>query len=389
MELAVVGRQERSRRQRQGRSVGPAGAESKKVVMLNLGEEDVRDQDAVRLVFQKNQKMIKYLFGRYSAGHASTAGAANFQAPGHSQGRAVALAEAIKMLRELGVSQQAVSKNDAAQIVKLVNKQHGRADPQPKLDYDGFVEFILQTAYFLYRDQHQEDPKRCLVELLKSFTKNSLSARAPMPLPPYQEGGADLASMSEAQRDKVAQLEAFAQRQPNYVPPEGYSTYKELQQVTSYKVPPSFPIKESQRISLEILDELLFSAIGKHFLEPIVAVQQVTKFRPKFQHGRISYQLPDNSPIVRSAEPSSRRARSERRLSPLRGQSAKAEAMLQRQSAKVDPAESETKASSNRPPLPAKAAGRPPKNRALQQKLQDMEREADEQQQREARFKRR
>lgn len=92
---------------------------------------------------------------------------------------------------------------------------------------------------------------------------------------------------------------------------------------------------------------------------------------------------------MRSAEPSSRRARSERRLSPIRNQSARADVVLQRNSAKVDPAESDTKASSNRPPLPAKATGKPPKNRALQQKLQELEREAGEQQQREARFKRR
>ena len=57
---------------------------------------------------------------------------------------------------------------------------------------------------------------------------------------------------------------------------------------------------------------------------------------------------------------------------------------------RADHTESDTKASSNRPPLPAKPiSGKPPKNRFLQKKVEDMEKEAGEKQQREARFKRR
>ena len=100
--------------------------------------------------------------------------------------------------------------------------------------------------------------------------------------------------------------------------PEGYTSFKELQQVSTYKVPASLPIEESKRVALEIFDELLFKAVGMHFLEPIMELKQVAKVRPKFQHGRVLHTVDTDLPIVRSAEPSSRRARSERRLSPIR-----------------------------------------------------------------------
>lgn len=77
-------------------------------------------------------------------------------------------------------------------------------------------------------------------------------------------------------------------------------------------------MNENKRIALEMFDEILFKAVGVHFLEPMMELKQVMKVRPKFQHGRIVHQNDDLGPIIRSAEPSSRRARSERRLSPIR-----------------------------------------------------------------------
>lgn len=62
---ALVHRVEKSRKQRQ--SMGNRNqlqGDGRKIQIFNLEEEELRDQEAVRLVFQRNQKMIKYLFGR-------------------------------------------------------------------------------------------------------------------------------------------------------------------------------------------------------------------------------------------------------------------------------------------------------------------------------------
>ena len=53
-----------------------------------------------------------------------------------------------------------------------------------------------------------------------------------MPLPPYQEppNASDItASMNEGQREKVRMLEKILVTKPNYMLPEGYTSFKELQ----------------------------------------------------------------------------------------------------------------------------------------------------------------
>lgn len=52
----------------------------------------------------------------------------------------------------------------------------------------------------------------------------------PMPLPPYSEATTDTTiNMNEGQREKVRMLERILVSQPNYMLPEGYISYKELQ----------------------------------------------------------------------------------------------------------------------------------------------------------------
>ena len=51
-----------------------------------------------------------------------------------------------------------------------------------------------------------------------------------MPLPPYSEATTDTTiNMNEGQREKVRMLERILVSQPNYMLPEGYISYKELQ----------------------------------------------------------------------------------------------------------------------------------------------------------------
>ena len=132
-------------------------------------------------------------------------------------------------------------------------------------------------------DECKNEARKCFIELLKLFTRNSQRGHNPMPLPPYQETTTDTTtSMNEGQREKVRQLEKILVNQPNYMLPEGYSSYKELQQISSYKMPTSLPVSDSKRASLEILDEILFKALGMHFIEPTMELRQVMKVRPKF-----------------------------------------------------------------------------------------------------------
>lgn len=46
-------------------------------------------------------------------------------------------------------------------------------------------------------------------------------------------------------------------------------------------------IGESKTIALEMLDEVLFDAVGIHLLEPIVRLRTMNRVRPKLALGRI------------------------------------------------------------------------------------------------------
>ena len=48
-----------------------------------------------------------------------------------------------------------------------------------------------------------------------------------------------------------------------------------------YIVHPNVAIDESQKVVIELLDEIFFSSLGVHFLEPIVVETTIKKIVPK------------------------------------------------------------------------------------------------------------
>jgi hypothetical protein len=53
--------------------------------------------------------------------------------------------------------------------------------------------------------------------------------------------------------------------------------------VTSYVIPKYFPIKESKRVAVEILDEIFAKAFGTHILEPMSELKETLKARPNLK----------------------------------------------------------------------------------------------------------
>ena len=50
--------------------------------------------------------------------------------------------------------------------------------------------------------------------------------------------------------------------------PEGYTKDIEREVVNHYVIPSYFPIKEEQRVAMEVLDEIFAISLGVHILEP-------------------------------------------------------------------------------------------------------------------------
>jgi len=66
---------------------------------------------------------------------------------------------------------------------------------------------------------------------------------------------------------------------PNFVIPEGYSKVPEKEVVDVYQLPESLPVPESQRVAIEVLDDILSSKFGFHFLEPVT--KSIVRYKVK------------------------------------------------------------------------------------------------------------
>ena len=70
-------------------------------------------------------------------------------------------------------------------------------------------------------------------------------------------------------RELLLAIEEKLNKYPNYPVPEGFTKAVEKTPVYSYKVPDCAVkfLKESKVMATEVMDEILFQALGIHFLE--------------------------------------------------------------------------------------------------------------------------
>ena len=69
-------------------------------------------------------------------------------------------------------------------------------------------------------------------------------------------------------RDVIRRLNKLLERNPDTPMPEGYRRVADKDLHVSYEVPEQLGLRESQRISTKIIDDLLSSIFGIHILEP-------------------------------------------------------------------------------------------------------------------------
>lgn len=78
----------------------------------------------------------------------------------------------------------------------------------------------------------------------------------------------------------LEEMAAKAKKDPNYKVPQGYKIVKETYKFVDHRVPLHLPIKESKRVATEVIDQVVFKALGFHFLEPIAVEQPNLKVVP-------------------------------------------------------------------------------------------------------------
>jgi hypothetical protein len=62
--------------------------------------------------------------------------------------------------------------------------------------------------------------------------------------------------------------------------PDGFKKVKEKYLVEIYTVPDYLPVKESMKVVLDVLDQILYEKFEFHFLEPVIEVKEYFKAKP-------------------------------------------------------------------------------------------------------------
>ncbi len=60
---------------------------------------------------------------------------------------------------------------------------------------------------------------------------------------------------------------------PDFIIPEGFYKVTEKEQIFNYHIPQQFDIPEEKKIAIEVLDQIVFEAVGVHFLEALVTYE--------------------------------------------------------------------------------------------------------------------
>ena len=247
------------------------------IELINLEEEEERDVDAIKIFMKKYSKLWRFLFKKYANMLFSSKIVTNFDNY-KKKNDTINMAELFRFLKDHGFGYKHISKEELAALIRLINLKKIKRFDLTALPYNGFLEFILQASYFIYSREPYFMNNVPLAELLKAFFDQMLLSTKSRGESIILFEDPDSTAMADPELIKI--LNKKIQEDPNYPLPEGFKKAKEKQLHHNYEVPSFIPMSEAQRLSLEMLDDLIFSKFQFHFLEPIVKTDEIIKVKP-------------------------------------------------------------------------------------------------------------
>lgn len=182
-----------------------------------------------------------------------------------------------KLERNLGVAQ---NKDEVNRLVRAVNvevmKEPGTIQD---LNYEGFVHFLLQFAYWYFPNSKEDAKAVFLVENLFNYMSST---------PKWTELGLHMSKVETTTRKEVELMRRLEEKhlKDGEAVPLNHKRIEEKQEFVEYGVPDVIPIPAHKKLCIELMDEIVYKALGVHFLEPIQKERTVVKVVPKIQSVR-------------------------------------------------------------------------------------------------------
>lgn len=205
----------------------------------------------------------------------------------------MSVSEMMKLLKDFNVSTLQAPQKMVTQMFRAINKEIlKKKDPGSgpsqslltSLDFEGFVEFLMQLAVHMYSYDSAMTPSEYLQKLFDHFrtaaNKSGSNLLKLFQATLAEDPGSSLLVSGVLDNQLIAELNKRLAMDPDYKLPDGYVKVTEKEIENSYHIPAYFPINESKRVVIETLDYIMSKALGVHILEPMAEVRETLKARP-------------------------------------------------------------------------------------------------------------
>lgn len=161
------------------------------------------------------------------------------------------------------------------------------------LNLEGFIEFLLQLAYFMFTDVTSK-PSEFVPLLFSRMREASYASSKPLFQTQFEEltqqddvkqsdyGDAfdrfnDTDELTQVLKDLTHEVNT----DPNYVLPRGFSKVRADKIREAYEPDKKKYPRESQQISVKILDDLLGELFDIHVVEPVIKYDKFFVVKPQ------------------------------------------------------------------------------------------------------------
>ena len=240
-----------------------------RVQYLRIKDESKEDRALIQLVLKRYKRVNRALFSRYSysAYHIKTSQTPTFDKI-KSKKNSISEADFSKMLKDLRIIQALLSIEEFRSIYSYLSTKLKTQEIQ----CEAFQELLYMIAATIFTREPYDCynlPPAIHMQMLYDY----ISKAKDLPIPRFYFFESD---PGKGNRDVVNGLNKKLEQNPEYPIPENYKKYQETILTVEYK---SISGSASQNLVIELLDEILFKAIGIHFLMPGLLQEQLTRVK--------------------------------------------------------------------------------------------------------------
>ena len=247
-----------------------------------IEEEADSEQEIIWTLLSQYRKVFKSLFTHYSSSGFKklNANKPSFESLLEKK-TTISEAEISKMLRDHSIATSSISTEELKKLIAwfLQKKKVQGIDCK---SFGQVLYYISSNIYSAKKYNAGQYPFGASLMLLMNQFKQSPSRLVPKGY--YEEFDA-----GAGDKEVISVLSARLQQNPEFPMPEGYVSAKEKIVEVLYQVPDHFNMPH--RVSLEVLDEILFQALQVHLLRPALVVKTITRVKGLLNRPRLKERL--------------------------------------------------------------------------------------------------